>query len=120
MYHNQLVKHNCPPLFQQSAVEVVHIPIFTIALTNVVFVTPPYREIYPLFRDKLIPDTPSIDLHTLSSEERSQARRLASGLNNMLDSMNLKEDIFYIGTYGSLLAGILENSPVCISRRRVS
>lgn len=85
-----------------------------------VFVTPPYHEIYPLFHDKLIPDTPSIDLHTLSSEERSQARRLASGLNNMLDSMNLKEDIFYIGTYGSLLAGILENSPVCISRRRVS
>lgn len=102
----------------QSAVEVVHIPIFTIALTNVVFVTPPYHDTYPLFHDKLIPDTPSIDLHTLSNEERSQARRLASGLNNMLDSMNLKEDIYYIGTYGSLLAGILENSPVSVARRR--
>ncbi|KAJ8731251.1 hypothetical protein PYW07_004415 [Mythimna separata] len=102
----------------QSAVEVVHIPIFTIALTNVVFVTPPYHDIYPLFFDKLIPDTPSIDLHTLSNEERSQARRLTSGLNNMLDSMNLKEDVFYIGTYGSLVAGILENSPICIARRR--
>uniref|UniRef100_A0A2A4J3N2 Sec1 family domain-containing protein 2 n=1 Tax=Heliothis virescens TaxID=7102 RepID=A0A2A4J3N2_HELVI len=103
---------------KQSAVEVVHIPIFTIALTNVVFVTPPYHQVYPLFDGKLEAGSQSIDLHSLSNQERSHARRLASGLNNMMDSMNLKEDIYYMGSYSSLIAGILENSPVCLARRK--
>lgn len=107
-------------LFQQCAVEVVHIPVFTISLTNVVFVTPPYNHIYPLFEGKLMPQSPSVDLYSLSNNERSEARRLASALNSMLDSMNLKEDIYYVGAYSSLLAGILENSPVCLARRKVN
>ncbi|KAM3965112.1 sec1 family domain-containing protein 2 [Aphomia sociella] len=102
----------------QSMVEVVHIPIFTISPTNVVFLTPPYHKVYPMYDGKLIPDTSSLDLYTLTSDQRSQVRRLASGLNSMLDSMNLKEDIFYMGTYSSLVAGILENSPVCLARRK--
>ncbi|XP_026736435.1 sec1 family domain-containing protein 2-like [Trichoplusia ni] len=103
---------------RQCAVEVVHIPVFTISLTNVVFVTPPYNHIYPLFEGKLMPQSPSVDLYSLSNNERSEARRLASALNSMLDSMNLKEDIYYVGAYSSLLAGILENSPVCLARRK--
>ncbi|XP_026761722.2 sec1 family domain-containing protein 2-like [Galleria mellonella] len=102
----------------QCIVEVVHIPIFTISLTNVVFLTPPYQKVFPMYDDKLIPDTTSLDLYTLTSDQRSQVRRLASGLNAMLDSMNLKEDIFYMGTYSSLVAGVLENSPVCLARRK--
>ncbi|KAJ0176524.1 hypothetical protein K1T71_007703 [Dendrolimus kikuchii] len=102
----------------QSAVEVVHIPIFSIAPTNVVFLTPPYSKMYPTFEGKLIPDSLSIDLYSLSCEERSQVRRLASGINSMMDSMNLKEDVFFIGCYSSLIAGVLENSPVCLARRK--
>ncbi|XP_059052148.1 sec1 family domain-containing protein 2-like [Achroia grisella] len=102
----------------QSMVEAVHIPIFAISLTNVIFLTPPYQKIYPMYDSKLIPDTVPLDLFTLTSEQRSQVRRLASGLNAMFDSMNLKEDIFYMGTYSSLLAGVLENSPVCLARRK--
>ncbi|RVE50891.1 hypothetical protein evm_004458 [Chilo suppressalis] len=105
---------------KQSAVEVVHIPICTISPTNVVFLTPPYCKIYPKYDGMLIPDSASVDLYTLTREERSQVRRLASSLNSMMDSMNLKEDIFYMGTYSSLIAGILENSPVCVSRRKNS
>lgn len=103
---------------EQCAVEVVHIPIFTIAPTNVVFLTPPFGNIYPTFEGKLIADTISIDLYSLSSVERSHVRRLASGINSMMDSMNLKEDIFFIGMYSSLVAGVLENSPVCLARRK--
>lgn len=72
-----------------------------------------------MYDGKLIHDSASVDLYTLTSEERSQVRRLASCLNSMMDSMNLKEDIFYMGTYSSLVAGVLENSPVCIARRKV-
>ncbi|CAH0751571.1 unnamed protein product [Diatraea saccharalis] len=105
---------------KQYAVEVVHIPICTISPTNVVFLTPPYHNVYPKYDGKLIPDSTSIDLYTLKREERSQVRRLASSLNSIMDSMNLKEDIFYVGPYSSLVAGVLENSPVCISRRKNS
>ncbi|XP_045772551.1 sec1 family domain-containing protein 2-like [Maniola jurtina] len=103
---------------KQSVVEVVYIPIFTIAPTNVVFLTPPYQKVYPKFDKKLTTDAPTLDLYTLSSEERSCIRRLASGLNSMLDSMNLKEDIYYMGAFSSLIAGVLENSPICVSRRK--
>ncbi|XP_063825674.1 sec1 family domain-containing protein 2-like [Ostrinia nubilalis] len=102
----------------QCAVEVVHIPISTICPTSVVFLTPPHHKVYPTYSGKLIPDSASIDLYGLTSEERSQVRRLASCLNSMMDSMSLKEDIFYMGTYSSLVAGVLENSPVCIARRK--
>lgn len=100
-------------------VEVIHIPIFTISPTNVIFLTPPYQKVYPLFDGKLIVDTGPSDLYVLSSDERSLTRRLASGLNSMFDAMNMKEDIFYIGHYSSLIAGVLENSPVCMNRRKV-
>ncbi|XP_049873196.1 sec1 family domain-containing protein 2-like [Pectinophora gossypiella] len=103
---------------KQCAVEAVHIPIFTIAPTSVVFLTPPYQHVYPTFDGKLIPDTTSLDLYTLTSEERSQVRRLASGLNSLMESMNLKEDIYYMGAYSSLVTGVLENSPVCLARRK--
>lgn len=106
-------------LFQQSAVEVLHIPISAISLTNVVFLTPQHSKVYPLYNGKLIPDTPSVDLHSLASEERSQVRRLASTLNSMFENMNFKEDVYYMGTYSSIVAGVLENSPVCIGRRKV-
>ncbi|XP_053609312.1 sec1 family domain-containing protein 2-like [Plodia interpunctella] len=102
----------------QCMTEVVHIPIFTISPTNVVFLTPPYQKLYPLFDGKLMPESTSMDLYTLSSNERSQVRRLASGINSMFDSMNLKEDIFYMGAFSSLVAGVLENSPVCLARRK--
>ncbi|CAG5045028.1 unnamed protein product [Parnassius apollo] len=100
------------------ATEVVHIPIFTVSPTNIVFLTPPYHRMYPTFNGRLTPESNSIDLYSLNSEERSQVRRLASGLNSMFDSMNFREDIFYMGTYSSLVAGVLENSPVCIARRK--
>ncbi|CAH2215956.1 jg2667, partial [Pararge aegeria aegeria] len=103
---------------RQSVMEVVYIPIFTIAPTNVVFLTPPYQKVYPKFDKKLTTNMPTLDLYTLSSDERSQMRRLASALNTMFESMNLKEDIFYMGPFSLLLAGVLENSPVYISRRK--
>ncbi|XP_045448073.1 sec1 family domain-containing protein 2-like [Melitaea cinxia] len=103
---------------KQSVVEVVYIPLFAISPTNVVFLTPPCREVYPRFDGKLTPDTPTLDLYALKSDERGLVRRLASGLNSMFDSMNMKEDIFYMGACSSLIAGILENSPVCVSRRK--
>ncbi|XP_013194849.2 sec1 family domain-containing protein 2 [Amyelois transitella] len=101
-----------------SIIEVVHIPIFTISPTNVVFLTPPYHKLFPLYDGKLIPDSTSLDLYSLSSSERSHVRRLASGLNSMFDSMNFKEDIYYMGAFSSLVAGVLENSPVCLARRK--
>nr|XP_026499658.1 sec1 family domain-containing protein 2-like [Vanessa tameamea] len=103
---------------KQCMVDVVFTPIFTISPTNVVFLTPPYHKVYPTYDGKLIPNTPSVDLYTITSEERSLVRRLASGLNSMLDSMNMKEDLYYMGTFSSLIAGVLENSPVCVSRRK--
>lgn len=103
---------------KQCTVEVVHIPIFTISLTNVVFVTPPYQNVYPKFSGTVYTEGRQPELHHLQDEERNAARRLASGLNSMLDSMNLKEDIYYMGVYSTILAGILENSPVCLARRK--
>lgn len=38
----------------------------------------------------------------------------------MLDSMNLKEEVHYMGPYSSLVAGVLENSPVSLNRRKVN
>ncbi|CAH4028408.1 sec1 family domain-containing protein 2-like [Pieris brassicae] len=103
---------------QPCAVEVVYIPIFTISPTNVLFLTPPYQNVTPQYNGQLIPDSTSIDLYTLTNHERSMLRRLAGSLNTMLDSMNFKEDIYYIGQYSSLLAGVLENSPVCVARKK--
>ncbi|KAL4716701.1 hypothetical protein ACJJTC_004820 [Scirpophaga incertulas] len=101
----------------QSAAEVVHIPICTISLTNIVFLTPPYHNVYPTYDGKLLPDSPSTDLYSIS-KERSHVRRLASSLNSIMDSMNLKEDVYHVGTFSSLVAGVLENSPVCIARKK--
>lgn len=98
----------------------MHLPLITICPTNVVFVTPPYQNVYPLYDGKLTLDSAALDLYSLSRDERSQVRRLSSGLNSLMDSMNLKEDIFYMGTYSSLVTGVLENSPVCLARRKVS
>ncbi|XP_061716299.1 sec1 family domain-containing protein 2-like [Cydia pomonella] len=103
---------------KQCAVEVVHLPLFTISPTNVVFLTPPYHKVYPAYDGKLTTESTAIDLYTLSKEERAQVRRLASGLNSIMESMNLKEDVYYMGTFGSLIAGVLENSPVCLARRK--
>lgn len=102
----------------QSSVEIVHIPIFTISPTNVIFLTPPHSTIFPSYDGKLIPSSPAFDLYTLENEEREQMRRLASSLNSMFQSMNLKEDVFFIGTYSSILAGILDNNPVSLERRK--
>ncbi|XP_038209861.1 sec1 family domain-containing protein 2-like [Zerene cesonia] len=103
---------------QPSAVEAVYIPIFSIAPTNVIFLTPPYHSMCPKYDGKLLPESSSIDLYSLQNEERSMLRRLAGGLNSMFDSLNYKEDIFYIGQYSSLLAGVLENSPVSVARKK--
>ncbi|CAG4971455.1 unnamed protein product [Colias eurytheme] len=103
---------------QPSAVEAVYIPIFSISPTNVIFLTPPYHSMCPKYGGKLLPESSSIDLYSLQNEERSMLRRLAGGLNSMFDSLNYKEDIFYIGQYSSLLAGVLENSPVCVARKK--
>ncbi|CAK1551211.1 unnamed protein product [Leptosia nina] len=103
---------------QPNAVEVVHIPIFTISPTNVIFITPPYHNINLKFNNKLLPETTSIDLYSLTNDERSMLRRLAGSLNSMFDSMNYKEDVYYMGHYSSLLGGVLENSPVCTARRK--
>lgn len=97
----------------------VFVPIFAVTPTNVVFLTPPYHQIYPMFEEKLVPDTPSVDLYTLTNEQRLMVRRLTSSLNSLLDSMNMKDDVYYMGTYSTLIAGILENSPICVSRRKV-
>ncbi|CAG9561771.1 unnamed protein product [Danaus chrysippus] len=103
---------------KQCVIEVVFVPIFAVAPTNVVFLTPPYHQVYPMFDEKLVPDTPSVDLYTLTNEQRSMVRRLTSSLNSLLDSMNMKDDVYYMGTYSTLIAGILENSPICVSRRK--
>ncbi|XP_068633189.1 sec1 family domain-containing protein 2-like [Battus philenor] len=103
---------------KQSATDVVHIPLFTVSPTSIIFLTPPFQNLYPSFEGNLIPESSSIDLYTLGSEERSLVRRLASGLNSLFESMNYKEDIFYIGAYSSLVAGVLENSPVYLNRRK--
>lgn len=106
-------------LFQQSYVEVIHIPIFTISLTNVVFVTPPFRNLQTFFLGELKSDNATVDINNLSKQERNEARRFAASLNNMLDSMNLKEDVYYIGSYSAIIGGILEHYPISIQRRKV-
>ncbi|XP_041979051.1 sec1 family domain-containing protein 2-like [Aricia agestis] len=103
---------------KQCAVEVIHVPLFTISPTNVIFLTPPYHKLYPVFDGKLTSETAPTDLYSLSTEERSSVRRLASCLNSMLAMMNLKEDIYYMGQFSGLVAGVLENSPVSINRRK--
>ncbi|XP_052741463.1 sec1 family domain-containing protein 2 [Bicyclus anynana] len=104
---------------KQPITEVVYIPIFTISPTNNVFLMPPYQYVYPKFDKKLITSAPTLDLYTLNSDERSEVRRLASALNSMMQSMNMREDIYHIGPFSSLIAGILENSPVYVSRRKM-
>ncbi|KAH9627875.1 hypothetical protein HF086_015319 [Spodoptera exigua] len=103
---------------KQSYVEVVHIPIFTISLTNVVFVTPPFRDLQTFFLGELKSDNTIVDINNLSKQERNEARRFAASLNNMLDSMNLKEDVYYIGAYSAIIGGILEHYPISIQRRK--
>lgn len=87
--------------------------------TSTIFLTPPYANVYPLYDGYIMPDSPSIDLYSLNNDERLHARRLASSLNSMLESMRMKEDLFFMGAYSSIIAGILENSPICTSRRKV-
>uniref|UniRef100_A0A2H1V2I0 SFRICE_015326 n=1 Tax=Spodoptera frugiperda TaxID=7108 RepID=A0A2H1V2I0_SPOFR len=103
---------------KQSYVEVIHIPIFTISLTNVVFVTPPFRNLQTFFLGELKSDNATVDINNLSKQERNEARRFAASLNNMLDSMNLKEDVYYIGSYSAIIGGILEHYPISIQRRK--
>lgn len=104
---------------QPCAAEVVHIPLFTISVTNTVFLTPPYAKIYPMFEGKLQPESStSLDLYSIASSDRAMVRRLASNLNSLFEMTNVKEDIFYMGMFSSLVAGVLENSPVCVARRK--
>ncbi|KOB69594.1 Sec1 family domain-containing protein 2 [Operophtera brumata] len=74
---------------------------------------------YPANDSQLLRE-PVADLQALHVDERSRVRRLACALNSMLDSMNLKEDVYFMGSYSSLVAGVLENSPIYINRRKVS
>ncbi|XP_050684636.1 sec1 family domain-containing protein 2-like [Leptidea sinapis] len=103
---------------EQYAVEVIYIPLFSITPTNVLFLTPPYHNMYPKYEGRLKPDSNSVDLYSLSHNERSAIRRLAGGLNSLFESLSYKEEIFYMGQLSSLLAGVLENSPVCIARKK--
>lgn len=99
--------------------EVLHIPISTISLSSVLFLTPQHSQVYPFYNGKLIPDSLSDGLYSLACGERAQVRRLASTLNSVFEEMNMKEDIYYMGTFSSIVAGVLENSPVCVARRKV-
>ncbi|VVC97546.1 unnamed protein product [Leptidea sinapis] len=103
---------------EQYAVEVIYIPLFSITPTNVLFLTPPYHNMYPKYEGRLTPDSNSVDLYSLSHNERSAIRRLAGGLNSLFESLSYREEIFYMGQFSSLLAGVLENSPVCIARKK--
>lgn len=101
-------------------VEIVYAPIFGIPVTNNIFVTPVFNKLYPKFGENLLPaQTSNLDLHSLMTEDKNEVRRLASCIDSLLEFIGAKEDIFYMGPFSSILAGVLEHLPSG-ARRKVT
>lgn len=89
-------------------------------VTNGIFTTPAYSQLFPKFGSGLYSESAAnVDLHTLPLDDKNEVRRLASSLNSLLEYMNLKEDVFFMGSFSSIVAGVLEHLPAAALRRKV-
>lgn len=107
--------------FQPCFVEVVFCPIFCISITDGLFTTPCFTKIFPKFGSNLLVEqTADLDLHSLPPDDKNEVRRLAFSINCLFDYFNIKDDIFFMGPFSSILAGVLEHLPAANARRKVS
>ncbi|XP_077286035.1 sec1 family domain-containing protein 2-like [Arctopsyche grandis] len=106
---------------KECMVEIVHTPLFGVSITNNIFITPVFSKLYPKFGHGLFPtQTSMLDLHSLLLDDKNEVRRLASSIDSFLEYLGVKEDIFYLGPFSSVLAGVLEHLPSGTRRKNAS
>ncbi|XP_066993469.2 sec1 family domain-containing protein 2 isoform X2 [Anabrus simplex] len=117
-------------------VEIFHIPLFLVSVTEHLFLTPPFRDLFPLLdadlprvqqlharltkNDNFMVDLlSSLEVSVLPLELQVTLRHLACSLHSLFSALDVREDIFTMGTTSSLIAGILDTLPMAVNRRKV-
>ncbi|XP_066993468.2 sec1 family domain-containing protein 2 isoform X1 [Anabrus simplex] len=118
-------------------VEIFHIPLFLVSVTEHLFLTPPFRDLFPLLdadlprvqqlharltkNDNFMVDLlSSLEVSVLPLELQVTLRHLACSLHSLFSALDVREDIFTMGTTSSLIAGILDTLPMAVNRRKTA
>ncbi|KAJ9582040.1 hypothetical protein L9F63_003623 [Diploptera punctata] len=119
-------------------VEVIYSPLFIQPLTEMIFLTPPFRDMFP-FSEAHIPkilqlqqlqhkavhmqthgSLSSIEFATLPLEVQLTIHQLVSCLHSLFVSLEMQEDIYTLGHLSALVAGQLEALPDASNRRKTA
>ncbi|PSN46371.1 Sec1 family domain-containing protein 2 [Blattella germanica] len=119
-------------------VEVIYSPLFILPLTEMIFLTPPFREMIPI-TEAHIPkifelymlqhkdvnmqssDTlSSIELPFLPLELQISVHQLVSCLHSLFVTLEMQEDIYSLGHLSGLVAGQLEALHDASNRRKTA
>ncbi|KAK7868499.1 hypothetical protein R5R35_001907 [Gryllus longicercus] len=115
-------------------VEIFYFPLFLVSVTDTLFLTPPFRTLFPLMDCDLpniqkhykqlkgtsehISSLPGIEIRHLPLELQVTILHLASCLHSFLGYLDVREDIFILGHTSGLIANVLENLPSTANRRK--
>ncbi|XP_069689457.1 sec1 family domain-containing protein 2-like isoform X1 [Periplaneta americana] len=119
-------------------VEVLYSPLFLVPLTEMIFVTPTFSNMFPIteayiprikelqtLHHKIIEsDTSdslsSIDITSLPAEVQISVHHLVSCLHSLLVQLEMREDIYSLGYLSGLVASQLEILPDANNRRKTA
>lgn len=119
-------------------VEVIYSPLFILPLTEMIFLTPPFRDIFP-FTEVHIPkivelqhlqhkvthmqthdNLSSLELTSLPLEVQITVHQLVSCLHSLFVTLEMQEDIYSLGHLSGLVASQLEALPDASNRRKTA
>jgi len=119
-------------------VEVLYSPLFIVPLTETVFLTPAFRNMFPLteahiprirelqlFRHKVadsqsFDSLSSVELTHLPLKVQVSVQHLVSSLHSLFVQLEVREDIYSLGHLSGLIANQLEILPDANNRRKTA
>lgn len=111
---------------KESVVDILCYPIFLVPITVSVFVTPPFRELFPLFKEDIaeqgfLVSHKGSELEGISPSIQISVFNLVSSLHSLLTQLDMREDIYSIGHLSGVVASmLLTHSQSVIRRKRAS
>uniref|UniRef100_A0A8D0HQL7 Sec1 family domain-containing protein 2 n=1 Tax=Sphenodon punctatus TaxID=8508 RepID=A0A8D0HQL7_SPHPU len=112
--------------------EVLHAPLFLAPVSSHLFVTPAFASLFPMTpqdlallnqarpEKKKFGNLNDIDFSSLPPALQLQIRMLVSGLNSLLEYLNVREECFAIGALSRIIAGDLANYSQAKTRRKTA
>ncbi|PNF41889.1 Sec1 family domain-containing protein 2 [Cryptotermes secundus] len=120
------------------AVEVIYSPLFIVPLTEMMFLTPTFRNVFPItdahiarirelqrsqhkvVKSQSLDSLSSVELTHLPLEAQISVHHLVGCLHTLFTQLEIREDIYSLGHLSGLVANQLEILPEANNRRKTA